>query len=295
MARIYNKVLNHFSGLNSVALNANGDLAAVCLNDSELFVYRIIEGAQTIDPARISNPMYGSLEEGAYLEEYRFLRLSPDRNRQASFGEVHFRGTKLAFLNEETLLVAREIQRIGGTEPAPAEREHISLASIKMETGDVVAEFTDAAYGPILAAPFFIPPKYVLFTAGQTAICIVLLCPLGPLFKASRRQAFAAFPVKEPGLLVALQATVHIAPHMVRAMTLEQASQHTSDHDPHLRDGQRGCLDFFPAWSLALGTRWQLTTAFGDDAIPPTCVLGSQPAPLLPWRASVLPRCDGRP
>jgi hypothetical protein len=173
MARIYSKALNHFSGLNSVALDANGDLAAVCLNDSELFVYRIIEGAQPIDPAQTINPRDGPLEEGASLEEHRFLRLLPDRYKRAPAGEVHFRDTKLTFLNEESLLVAREIQRTGGADPAPpAEQDHISLAAIKVDTGDMVAEFTDPAYGPILDAPLFIPPRYVLFPAGQTVICI---------------------------------------------------------------------------------------------------------------------------
>ena len=41
MPLIYNRILTHFSGLNSVALNATGDLAAVCFNDRELHVYRI--------------------------------------------------------------------------------------------------------------------------------------------------------------------------------------------------------------------------------------------------------------
>src|SRR5947209_12377920 len=135
MTRIYNKASNHFSGLNSVALNASGDLAAVCLNDSELFVYRIIERAQTINPAQIINPVCGSREERASLEEHRFLRLSPDRYQGASAGEVHFRDSKLAFLNDETLLVAREIQRLGGaTSAPPAEQDHISLAAINIKT-----------------------------------------------------------------------------------------------------------------------------------------------------------------
>ena len=173
MARIYSKASNHFSGLNSVALNASGDLAAVCLNDSEVFVYRIIKGAQTIDPSQIINPVRGSLEESDSLEEHRFLRLSPDRYQRGSAGEVHFRDTKLTFLNDQTLLVAREIQRLGGARPAaPAAQDHISLAAIKIATGKVVAEFTDSAYGPILAAPFFLSPSYVLLTAGQTVICI---------------------------------------------------------------------------------------------------------------------------
>jgi hypothetical protein len=173
MARIYNKALNHFSGLNSVALNAGGDLAAVCLNDSELFVYRIIEAARTSDSSRITDPVRGSREDGASLKEHRFLRLSPGRHQRASAGEVHFRDSKLAFLNDETLLVAREIQRLGGRGPAaPAAQNHISLAAIKIATGKVVAEFTDSAYGPIVAAPVVLPPRYVLFTASQTVICI---------------------------------------------------------------------------------------------------------------------------
>ena len=48
MPLIYNRILTHFSGLNSVALNATGDLAAVCFNDRELHVYRIIGGATEI-------------------------------------------------------------------------------------------------------------------------------------------------------------------------------------------------------------------------------------------------------
>src|SRR5262249_42539956 len=146
MARIYSKASNHFSGLNSVTLSANGDLAAVCLNDSELLVYRIIGSGQSVDPAQIINPMDDSLEEDAFLEEHLFLRLPPDRYRRAPAGEVHFRDTKLGFLNEDMLLVAREIQRTGGADPAPpAERDHISLAVIKVDTGEVVAEFTDSA------------------------------------------------------------------------------------------------------------------------------------------------------
>ena len=67
MPLIYNRILTHFSGLNCVALNATGDLAAVCFNDRELHVYRIIEGPRKIDPSQIVNPNIGSLEERASL------------------------------------------------------------------------------------------------------------------------------------------------------------------------------------------------------------------------------------
>ena len=53
-----------FSGLNSVALNASGDLAAACFNDRELLVYRIIEGPRKIDPSKIVNPKIGALMKG---------------------------------------------------------------------------------------------------------------------------------------------------------------------------------------------------------------------------------------
>jgi hypothetical protein len=170
---IYNKILTHFSGLNSVALNAAGDLAAVCFNDRELHVYRIIEGPRKIDPSQIVNPNIGGLEEGASLEEYRFLRLSIGRHGRPSNAKVRFDETKLAFLNDEILLVAREIRQLGGGNPSALENSaHISLAAVKIETGEVVAEFTDPEYGPLVAAPLLIPPKYVLFPAGNTAICV---------------------------------------------------------------------------------------------------------------------------
>src|SRR5258708_20430700 len=72
---IYNKILSHYSGLNSVALDASGDLAAVCFNDREIIVYRILEGSQKIDPSKIVNPKMGALAEGGWLQEYLFRRL----------------------------------------------------------------------------------------------------------------------------------------------------------------------------------------------------------------------------
>src|SRR4051812_3237246 len=117
MALIYHKILTKFSGLNSVALSANGDLAAVAFHDSELYVYRIIEGPQSIDPSEIVNPQVGV--EGGFLEECRFLRLSPAWYKAPSGGEIEFGCTKLAFLDEETLLVAREINYVGGGSEIP--------------------------------------------------------------------------------------------------------------------------------------------------------------------------------
>jgi hypothetical protein len=175
MALIYNKILNHFSRLNSVALNANGDLAVVCFNDRELIVYRIVEGPKKINPSTIVNPNIGALEEGGALKEYRFIRLPPPSRRNRPPGaRVSFESTKIAFLNDKTLLVAREIEQVGGGEagPPPEERANINLAAIKIATGEVVAEFMDSSYGPIFAAPLLIPPKYVLFSAANTAICL---------------------------------------------------------------------------------------------------------------------------
>jgi hypothetical protein len=174
MALIYNRILTHFSGLNSVALNASGDLAAACFNDRELLVCRIIEGPRKIDPSEIVNPKLGGLEEGGSLEEYRFIRLPPPSRHNRPLGaKVYFEHTKLAFLNDEILLVAREIEQVGGgRSPPPSEEVNISLAAVKIETGDVVAEFTDSSYGPLYAAPLLIPPKYGLFPAGHTAICL---------------------------------------------------------------------------------------------------------------------------
>jgi hypothetical protein len=173
MALIYNKILTRFSGLNSVALGANGNLAAVAFHDSELYVYRIVEGPQSVDPSEIVNPQVGGLLEGGSLEECRFLRLSPSWSKAPSGGEIRFGCTQLAFLDEETLLVAREINSVGGGSAIPLkERANISLTAVNVERGAMVAEFTDPAFGPILAAPLLIPPKYVLFPATQTAICL---------------------------------------------------------------------------------------------------------------------------
>src|SRR5258708_4012145 len=99
---IYNKILSDFSGLNSVALNASGDLAAVCFNDREIIVYRILEGSQKIDPSQIVNPKIGAVLEGGSLQEYRFIRLPLARYNRPPAAEVNYRPSKLAFLNDET-------------------------------------------------------------------------------------------------------------------------------------------------------------------------------------------------
>jgi hypothetical protein len=59
----------------------------------------------------------------------------------------------------------------GGWTPQE-EPANISLAAIRIETGEVVAEFTDSELGPLFAAPLLIPPKYVLLPAGEAAICL---------------------------------------------------------------------------------------------------------------------------
>ena len=107
------------------------------------------------------------------MEECRFLRLSPSRYKAPPGGEIEFGYTKLAFLDEETLLVAREINYLGGGRAIPLmEQANVSLTAVNVERGEVVAEFTDPAFGPILAAPLLIPPKSVLFPASHTAICL---------------------------------------------------------------------------------------------------------------------------
>jgi hypothetical protein len=173
MPLIYNRILTHFSGLNSVALNATGDLAVACFNDRELHIYRIIEGPRKIDPSQIANPRIGALEEESSLEEYRFHRLSMGRYGRPSDARVRFSDTRLAFLRDDILLVARAIEQLGGGNSTALEnRANISLAAVEIETGEVVAEFTDPEYGPLVAGPLLVPPKYVLFPAGNTAICV---------------------------------------------------------------------------------------------------------------------------
>jgi hypothetical protein len=167
VAVIFDKVFTFFSGMNSVALSPGGGLAAVCFHDRELYVYRIIE------PSQASKPRGGARDAAGSLEEYRFLRLAQGRYNRPPEAEVHFSHTKLAFLDDETLLVAREIEQVGGgSQRTPEEPANISLAAVRVGTGEVVREFTATDYGPLLAAPLLIPPKYVLFPAGETAICL---------------------------------------------------------------------------------------------------------------------------
>src|SRR5437667_6647733 len=99
----------------------------------------------------------------------------------------------------------------------------------------------------------------------------------------------------EPGLLVAAQATVDRAVRAVGAMGIEEAVQDADDQESHLRGGQRGRPDFFPAWFPASGTRWRSATALDDDANRARCALDSRPSPPPPWLVSDCPQCDARP
>lgn len=164
MALIFDKVLTFFSGMNAVALSPGGDLAAVCFHDRELYVYRIVEPPRTSERKNAARDARGS------LEEYRFLRLAQGRYNRPPEAEVHYRYTKLAFLDNDTLLVAREIEQVGGGWRPQEEPANISLAAIRVGTGELVREFTAAEHGPTLAAPLLIPPMYVLFPAGERAI-----------------------------------------------------------------------------------------------------------------------------
>jgi hypothetical protein len=172
MTLIYENVSTCFTGLNSVALNAAGNIAAVCFNDRELFVYQIIDASRNADPADIANPTAATLGDSGSLKESRFIRLSPGRYDRPVHAKVDFEDTKIAFLDDETLLVARGIRQLGGGKSGLPKPANISLAAIRIETGEMLAEFTDSQYAPIFAAPLLIPPNYVLFTAANTAICL---------------------------------------------------------------------------------------------------------------------------
>jgi hypothetical protein len=138
MALILDKMSTCFSGLNSVALSPTGDMAAVCFNDRELYVYRILGHPRGIDPSQNVNPGTAASDEEGYLEEYRFLRLVQGRYNRPPDAEVRFRHTKLAFLTDEILLVAREIEQVGGGGWTPQEEPaNTSLAAIRIETGEV--------------------------------------------------------------------------------------------------------------------------------------------------------------
>ncbi len=167
MTFVFDKMLTFFSGMNAVALSPGGELAAVCFHDRELYVYRIV------GPPPTSKRTSRARDEAGSLEEYRFVRLAQSRYNRPPEAEVHYRDTKLAFLDDDTLLVAREIEQVGGgSQKTPEELAHISLAAVRVETGEVVREFTAAEYGPLLAAPLLIPPHYVLFPAGEAAVCL---------------------------------------------------------------------------------------------------------------------------
>jgi hypothetical protein len=165
MPSIDYKTSTVFSGLNAVALSPSGNLAAVCFNDRELLFYRIAEGPPDMDRT--------DFRKGGYLEEYRFLRLPQGRYNRPPQADVHYQHTKLAFLDEESLLVARQIEQVGGGSWKPPEKPaNISLAALNIPSGELVAELTDSTSGSLLAVPLLIPPKYILFPASYTAICL---------------------------------------------------------------------------------------------------------------------------
>jgi hypothetical protein len=173
MPSIRDSASSIFSGLNSIALSPSGNVAAVCLNDRELHFYRIVEAPWGRDPSQSANLESGRSPKHPYLEETQFLRLPQERYHRPTNAEVSYACTKLAFLDEDTLLVAREISQVGGGDEVPPEEPaNTSLIAIQIRSGELVAEFTDSAYGPLFAAPLLIPPKYVLFPTAETAICI---------------------------------------------------------------------------------------------------------------------------
>src|SRR5437868_6883868 len=75
-------------------------------------------------------------------------------------------------------------------------------------------------------------------TAFSTS-SLLLLCPLGPLFKPSRRQAVASFPMKEARLLVAPQTAVHVAAKARGTMASQHLVEDAGNHHPHLGRSQR--------------------------------------------------------
>src|SRR5207302_685515 len=81
--------------------------------DRELIVYRILEDAE-IDASQILNPKLGAMDDRSSLEEYRVHRLPLPPHDPAWTSRIEFDYTKLAFLDDETLLVAREIRYVGG-------------------------------------------------------------------------------------------------------------------------------------------------------------------------------------
>jgi len=173
MARIFDRILSSFSGLNSVALDPDARLAAVCFNDRELHVYHILKGARHPERLQAADTTVDSEDEVVYLDEYRFLRLAQDRYGRPANAEIRYRHSRIAFLNQETILIAREIEQVGGgsftSEEEPAT---ISLAAIRVGTGEVIAEYTAADYGPIVAAPILLSPNHVLIAAAETVVCV---------------------------------------------------------------------------------------------------------------------------
>src|SRR5690348_11156273 len=130
---ILEKMSTCFSGLNSVALSPAGNLAAVCFNDRELHTYRILEHPRGFDTPRNTNSKDVASDDGGYLEEDRFLRLDQGRYGRPPGAEVSFSDTKLAFLTDEILLAAREIEQVGGGGWTPEEEPaRVSLAAISI-------------------------------------------------------------------------------------------------------------------------------------------------------------------
>src|SRR5690349_81026 len=107
MARINDLILTSFSGLNSVALDADARQAAVCFNDRELHIYRIVADRQNSGQSQTSEPTAATDLEDGHLEESRFFRLEQGRYGRPDHAEVSYRHSRIAFFDEQTILVAR--------------------------------------------------------------------------------------------------------------------------------------------------------------------------------------------
>jgi hypothetical protein len=125
----------------------------VCVNEREVLVYALDQGR---------------------LDEHKVLPLATARR------EGIWPSTKLAFVGDDVLLVAREMPQI-------------RVSAFQIATGNIVGGFEDEAYGPMFAPPLLLSTRHVLISAAETAICIDL---------NSFREVFRIRRLDEDGLAV---------------------------------------------------------------------------------------------
>ncbi|MFO0892119.1 MAG: hypothetical protein U0790_23650 [Isosphaeraceae bacterium] len=144
--------------IGAVALGAGGSLAAVTVARSGVLLFEIY--GETIRPG-------GSLD----------LSPSPGRPAGPDLERIWIGFETVAFLDDQTLLVARGVRRWYRADPprAPVPAEECfttDLAALCLRTGASLGEFRDSPCDPPWTPPLPIGDGRVLFNPTSTVICV---------------------------------------------------------------------------------------------------------------------------